>query len=334
VSERADLVLMSDRAEAVRSVTPLSDRARRARTALGVIALGLGLLALAHVVRAVGLSVLVRVVMGAGPLALGLALFELSMIALEALAARSLVDCTGPTTVRGAIPAYALGQVMPGWRVGGELARATLAARERGLGRATHTAIVLHGAHVACVALMLWLGALALRDEGALSALLAAGASWNLALAALFLAAPRSVRVMSLLAQRLDIAAPIDGPPAWPVRARAAALIALSRVVHVAQAALALWLVTRPADARGALAVESLQLLASTAGDAVPGQAGVLEATFHAFAPLVSPADASLAVGVALLLRAARLGLLAPLAVAYWAAGHRSTGQALVARAR
>jgi len=301
------------------------DRWHRARSVLGVLALGIGLATLTHVVSTVGFTALLEVVLGAGSLALGLALLELAMIGLEALAARTLVQSSGPTAARGAIAAYALAQLMPGGRVVGELARATHIGAERGPGRATHAAVVVHGAHVTCVACVLAMGALLLDENGALSALLAAAAGWNFVLAVIFVAAPRSVRLMSLLARRLGVSVPTDEPPTWSRWARASALVAAARVVHIAQAAFAVWLVTRGRDAPGALAAESLQLLAGAAGDAVPGQAGVLEATFHSFASVVSPADVSLAVGVALLLRASRLGLLAPLAVGYWAAGLASS---------
>jgi hypothetical protein len=334
----ARVAVVSARADIGPRVSRLGARSPAVRAVLGALGLAVGVGALVHVVRTVGLSSLVEVVLGAGSPALGLALFELASVGLEALSARTLAESTGPTCVRGAIVAYAAAQVLPGGRVVGELARATHIATERGAGRATHAAVVVHGAHVACVSGVLALGAVVLGEHGALSALLVAAAGWNVGLAVVFVTAPRSAPLMSLLARRLGVSVPTDEPPNWSRLACASALVVASRVVHVAQAAFAVWLVTRRGDAPGALAAETLQLLAGAVGDAVPGQAGVIETAFHSFGSVVSPADASRAVGVALLLRASRLGLLVPLALGYGAAGLVSgrplTSPDLVAGAR
>ena len=177
----ARVVVMSARADLVPRVSQRADRWRRVRAGLGVLVLALALGAVVHVIRAVGLWTLVEVVLGAGPLALCLVLFELAMMVLEALAARALVATTGPTAARGAIVAYAHAQLMPGGRVLGEQAPATQVAQESGAGRATHAAVVVQGTYVACVACALALGALVLPDHDVLRALLAAGVALRLA---------------------------------------------------------------------------------------------------------------------------------------------------------
>lgn len=285
------------------------------------LATAVGALAFAYVVRSVGAGALLAIVRGVGASVMALVVLEAIVLALETCAAQRMSESPFRPTVRGAALAYAAAQLLPAGRVAGEFARVSQLRAEVGLGRAAHASLFLHATHVAASTTPLLALVLAGRASRPLLAVAIGVVAWNAALALALSSAPRSIHVLSAVGRRVGLPdlelAQIRG------RGRAVALLLLARAVHAAQALVAVALVTGTVDANRGLVAESLQILAASAADAVPAQAGVLETSFEQLASQVAPNAAS-AVGVVLVLRAARLALLGPVGLAAcWSSGAR-----------
>ncbi len=307
--------------------SPVTPSKRSLRLIGHGLAVAIGLAALVHVVSSVGAMRLLDLLANVGALALVLAALEVLVLALETTAARSLSGATAASSVRGAIVAFAATQVMPGGRIAGEIARIAHTRGEVGTMRAAHASMILQGTHVGAVVVALAAVALAIESDSAtLAATLAGVATWNVGITAFFVLAPRSARSLAAVGARLGLDPKTLSPVthiALDTHVRAAALVLLARGVHVMQAIAAVALVTHRLDARGGLVAEGLQLLSGAVGDAVPGQAGVLEGAFQTFGALVVSDDVAAAVAVAVLLRAVRLALLGPMWLGYLASRSR-----------
>lgn len=277
--------------------------------------------AFVYVVSSVGVSRLFDTVARAGWGFLAIVALEAVALAFDTFAAKTLSRTSWPTAIRGATAAHVACQLLPGGRVSGELARVHQARHDVGIGRAAHASLFLQATHVASTVAALALALAVLEEPPAFLALASGVLAWNAGLACVLFAAPRSASALATIARRLGadvlVLHRVEG------RARASILGVLARSAHVAQAALAVSLLIGRFDLEGGAAAETLQILAGSAGDAVPGQIGVLEATFDAFAATIDASDLHAAVGVALLLRTARLVLLAPLGLAWWMARKR-----------
>jgi hypothetical protein len=311
----------------------------------GLLAI-VGTLALGLLIREVGVGQLLAALAAGASVVPLLVLLEIAGMALDALAIRALHGARGReievrTWVRSTLVATFAAQTLPGGRVLGEVLRASLIAPRLAEGastpavRAASVALVGHGLHVLVASGMA--SACAVMLDGPLRWALAAVAAWTLALGTTLTCAPRSLPALRWIARRLQLTQladvssvePIDGLP------RALGFSVLARLVHLTSAGVAVHAVlTASSPPMGALVSESLQLLAANVGDAVPGQAGVIEGTFRVFSdalyPSASPTSAaSAAVAVALLLRATRIGVAATAGVAYWLAPARSLRTAL-----
>jgi hypothetical protein len=270
-----------------------------------------------HVVSVAGPRAVADAALAAIPILPVLALLETAAAALEARAAWLLGGGGRRSVLRGAIAAYASAQLLPGGRALGEALRAAHVAADVGAPRAAMTGLLAQGLSVALVPFVAALGLVVLPFEPVLAALLASALVWNAGLAAvLLLVAPRSPRLVRWLAPHAAASADVAAPRPESI-ARATAALVLARALRFAQAALVA-LTLASGGARAAVGVEILQLLAATAGDAVPGQAGVLEATFAAFSGVISERTAAV-LAIPLVLRAARLALLLPAAAIYGA---------------
>jgi hypothetical protein len=278
---------------------------------------------------------------GAAPIVGALVVFEGLALLADTTAARTLQGGTRVSSLRTGVIAYLVAQLAPGAHGSGEVARALQVAPELGPARAARTALALHGAHLAGVAVtaLIALTLLEVEGGGALVLALVGVASWSAALALLVLVglvlSPRAFAWLSNRAglprgDEADLSRTTADRTAPDARAHAVAFgwVLAARLVHVAQAWLALVLVTGTPSVPRAAAVEALQLVAGAAGDAVPAQVGVIEATFESFAQHVSD-DVTLAVGLALCLRLARVLTVMGLALALAAHG-RTTVRASV----
>lgn len=219
--------------------------------------------------------------------------------------------------LRGGLLAYLAGAFSPAGRVVGEAARASALAPSIGGARAVAGAARAHGVFLVANAAVSVLCFAAVARASGSRAPLALLVGWNAvlngALGALLVSAARlrlaqvAGRVSSRLAARL--AALEASARALPRAIGAAiALALLGRALHVLQAGVVLHALGGAFCA--AWLGEAIQIAAANLGDAVPAQAGVLEAAARTFAPdlglVASTADA-----LALLLRAPRLALAA-----------------------
>jgi hypothetical protein len=298
--------------------------------------------ALRVLVALAGLAIVALVVRDAGPAhvlhtldrakhAVVLALLaELAWIAADAWTSRILLGSSATAMprrvwIRSAFSAYAAAAFVPSGRFAGEVARALELAPHVGVARATFAGLALHGAHLVAAALVSMLAcvALALSIDTPLVPILAVSGGWTCALGALFLTGSRVRALRGLLRKPLaalaaghDVESDAQERPVVPVRAIGAQLVA--RLAQLVQAAVLLLAVDGAID--DALTAQGIQLVAGNVGDAMPGQAGVLEEGFRRFAGELELTTAS-AVSLALLLRAPRLMLAGGMAL--WLASSR-----------
>lgn len=275
-----------------------------------------GLIAFVYVVASVGAGRLLDVAARAGAGILVLVALELAIVGLDAHAAQILAASSARSTLRGAIASYATALLVPGGRVAGEIARVEQVREEAGLGRAVHASLVIQAAHVASTVVALVVALLWVPLPASLVAIASGVAAWNAGLTIVLFATPRSSRAITKLAARVGVEglrlASVEG------RVRAITAVLSGRGVHWLQAAVAMALVTGRLDAGAGAIAECLQILAGAAGDAIPGQVGVLEAGFDTYGGLFDAHDLGAGVAIALLLRASRLALLGPLGLAWW----------------
>lgn len=284
-----------------------SVRGPRGALAIGA-ALG-GVLAAAWVLERVGLSAAWEAARRATSVLPALAVLELAAWGCEALAGARLSGASRRPAILGAAAAYAAAQVLPGGRALGELLR--FAHAERPVGETAPAGLAMQGLGVALVPPVLALGLFVLPSSEALTALLLAAIAWNVGLAAALLGAALGAPSLARLVSR----APTLGPPPEARSLGAAALyVVLARSLGLVQAMVLVVALGGGLD--GGLGAACLQLLAASGGDAVPGQAGVLEATFGALGDVVLD-DPRAAIAVPLVLRAVRLALLVPIGLVY-----------------
>lgn len=289
----------------------------RLRIALALALFAAGSATALYVASSVGLAALATAVERAGPVLVPLALLEIAAWLCETRAAWHVHGGSLRSTLAGASAAYGAAQLAPGGRALGEALRAAHA--EVDPRRAASAALALQGSNVALVPLVLALGVAALGAGGRFGALASAAIGWNVLLAAALLGLPRWPRLHG----RFGAAA---APPGLLVLARATGWLSIARALQLLQA-LVLVQALVGAGPRSALGALCLQLLSASAGDAVPGQAGVLEATFAGLGAVITD-DPATSVAVALTLRAVRLGLLVLAALLHLlTSGRRSSHQ-------
>lgn len=300
----------------------------------GVLLLG-GAIAVVLLTREAGLSVVLATLLRSGRWLPLLALLELGGVLADALAARSLHGEKGAHVrsgvwLRAGLVAYAAAQALPGGRALGEVLRAATLAEPLGAKRSAVGAFVLQGAHVLSCALAALLAACLLDSQPILRGLALGISAWTLVLGLVLVSAPRFERVLSWLARRAGMGSLFDDGPGTSLGAslvmRSLAWACVARAVHVAQAGAVVACVLGEARLEHAFAAEAIQLVAASLGDAVPGQAGVLEGAFRSFSSAIAsgPAMASEALAMALLLRVTRLALAGGCALLYALGPRRS----------
>lgn len=282
---------------------------RGPRGALAVVAALVGVLAAGWVIDRVGLSAVWEAARRAGSVLPVLALLELAAWGCEALAGARLSGASRRPAILGAAAAYAAAQVLPGGRALGELLRFAHAARP--VSETAPAGLAMQGLGVALVPPVLALGLSLLPSSETLTTLLVAAITWNVALAGVFLGAAHGA---PHLLRGVSRAPTLGAPPSARSLGAAALWLVLARALGVLQAtALVVALGGGP---EGGLGAACVQLLSASGGDAVPGQAGVLEASFAALGDVVL-SDPGAAIAVPLVLRAVRLALLVPIGALY-----------------
>ncbi len=290
---------------------------------LGVV----GLFAIGALVKSAGAVEIGATLLDAWPWLFGIVLLEAGAAAVEASAVCTLLGdraAAVPTHgwVRSSGLAVACALLLPGGRVLGEVVRATALGRWVDGAEAAALVLRVHGTYLLTISLasLLCLAAACAAPEPSslLVGLLLYGTCFNLGLGTLFLAGPRRARVGRFLARRVGLLA--DFGPRFDdafrkssfLDPRAYLRLVGARALHAASSATALVAILGVAGASPAriLVSEGIQLVASHAGDTVPGQVGVLEGAYRLFAGMLGLGEAlGLALSIALLFRIARVVL-------------------------
>lgn len=304
----------------------------RGRKIARLVALVIGLALAVHFLRSAGISATLEVMRDAGPWVPVLVLLQAAIVVLEAIGLRSLLVGTARVRddpmpswrawVRGTLVGFTWSVVLPAGRAAGEAIRATVLAEEIGAARAAgaaarQQACSLVGTATACLvcAVVAFFGV----GSRTLGLLLLANALVVAFLAsAVFLVVTRvgsSGRLHRWLSKIVD--SPHDSiAPSRAATVRAALYCTAGRLVQALQCAVAITAIGLHSTVVAAFVTQGVQVLGASAGDLVPGQIGVVEGMYTAFARALGVADApARALSLSLLLRAANLGLAAIAAV-------------------
>ncbi len=284
------------------------------RPALGMAALGLGVLALYFVIKQAGTAQTLSLLWRALPL-LPLALaIEGGRIMAEVMAARHLFAMQRsavPTRAifRAQLVGYAVGNVLPVGRMAAEATKASVLARHAGMANTTAVAAVTQALHLIASALILVPCVVAARSASASFGLTAAivgqgvvlgAAGGSILLAAYF--APCEGRLLrrfpklmnALVAFRRAIRSLPRFPFAalgWLVAARLSQVVLLGVLTRAVGAGFTI---------AGPFVAQAVLLMGASVADVVPGQIGAFEATFALFCGAIGMSKAN-AVAVALL---------------------------------
>jgi hypothetical protein len=198
------------------------------------------------------------------------------------------------------------------------VARASGLASRVGAGRAGVVAALSHGAFLIAIALSSVIAWLAVSagdtDDPVFLGLLAWNALFTAVLGGVLLSSSRWARGAAWAARRMglfrersaDVERAFAEAPRVPLLAFAA--YGTGRVVHLGQSFALLAAVGAEPTTLRALVSEAVKLVSGNVGDMVPGQAGVLEGAYRAFAPSLGLGDlVAVAVALAIVLRVARL---------------------------
>lgn len=278
------------------------------------VALGvLGAVTIAILVSDAGPAEVLEALRRALPYLPSIALAEMASALADVIALRSLhgPGIPAPVWARSAATAYAAGALLPAGRVAGELARAAQIAPHAGGPRALAAASVLHATFLAAsviASLSCWAAVERISPGSALGTLIAGNAVFHAVLAGMLFLGPRAGARLS--------GGPIDLGAPWA----ALAAMVIARVVQLLQCAALVLAAGGGIDLDGALVAEAIQLVAASLGDAIPGQAGVIEGAYRTFAPeLGLVGSLAGALTIALSLRATRLALAALASILVWA---------------
>ncbi len=284
-----------------------------------------GVAAIAWLVRSAGMGGVARAVAGAGPWLPWIALGEFAAIASDVVALRLIlgergVAVPGGVWLRSAMSAYAAMVFLPSGRGVGEIARAAMLGPHVGVARAVAAGTSLQGLFLwanAIVCIPCWLAVASVAGpSSALAGLLAANALIAAVVSVALLRGLRHATIGAWLGRRVSRLA-AHGPqfdaalrelPAPPVGAYVAA--ALGRLGQVVQAGALLAAVGVPVGVVPSLVCEAIHLVASGAGDLIPGQLGVSEASYRLFAAHLGLTHAAAAaVAIALVHRTCKVVL-------------------------
>jgi hypothetical protein len=268
----------------------------------------------------VGLALVAYLVRGAGPARVGQVLWragswlpvilalELVQLASDPLVLRLLLRDAGSsvpaaTWVRSSAVAYALMILVPAGRAAGEVARGALLAKHVGTPSAATAGTQLQAAYlfangllsvVAWAIVASWKG-----PRFSLAVLLAVNAALMGIVATGLLAILWDGRVSRWVnGIRRRLGRTVETTPAVDPASRrrlpwaAAGICSVSRTAQVLQYGVILSAVGGMMTLRGAFVVHGVHLVGATLGDVVPGQLGVVDAAYRAFAGAIGFAGA------------------------------------------
>ena len=285
-----------------------------------------GLALVVYLVRSAGPARVGRVLLEAGswlPLILGLEAVQAAtdVIALRLVLGHAARRIPRSTWLRSSVVAYAMMILLPAGRAAGEVARGALFARHVGASSAATAGAQLQAAYLSANGLLSivewWTVSSLATGAVSLSVLLGINAAIMVVAAAGLLAILADARVGRWLERvRRRFTRASESTPALDPLARrrvpwgAAGVCAAGRSLQVVQYAVILHAVGGTATVRSALVVHGVHLVGATLGDAVPGQLGVVDATYRAFASVLGFADApERALSIAFVAHASQLAL-------------------------
>jgi hypothetical protein len=282
-----------------------------------------GLVVIVYLVRAAGPARVAGVLRQAGPWMPAIAALELVQMGSDVLALRAILgDMAGripaATWARSSAASYAMMVLLPAGRAAGEVTRGALFARHIGVPSAATCGTQLQAAYSSAIGLFSFIdfcvvGAAA-GWRSPLALLLGLNVAIMLGAAAGFVAILWDARVgrwVDRLRQRFGRAsqAPL-APLVRRVPWGAAGVCALGRCAQAVQYGVILSAVGGAVTLRGALVVHGVHLVGATLGDAVPGQLGVVDGTYRAFASVIGFASApERALSIAFVAHATQLAL-------------------------
>lgn len=266
----------------------------------------IGLAIVVVLVRAAGPRRVAQVLLQAGPWMPSIAALELVQILSDVVALRLILGdaarrIPAGTWIRSSAVSYAMMVLLPAGRAAGEVARGALFAHHIGVPSATACGTQLQASYVSAIGLLslaefitvasqpgprsslgFLLGVNALLTIGAASALVAV--LWDARVGRWLVGLRRRVSGSSEVASFAPLARRIP----WT----AACACSAGRTAQLAQYAVILSAVGGVATLRSALVVHGVHLVGATLGDAVPGQLGVVDGTYRAFAAVIGFASA------------------------------------------
>jgi len=297
------------------------DRARLQKIARPVLLVA-GVILAVHFVRSAGVAETLGVVRSAGPWIPALVLLQVGIVVCEAFGLRALLVGTARVKddpmpsrglwVRATLVGFAWAVVLPAGRAAGEAIRASMFAEEIGAARAAGAAArqqgcSLVGSAAACLVCAAF--ALLAASSRTLGLLLLGNAAVVAFLASAVFVVVRRVGSSGRIHKWLSkiVANPHDSiAPSGAATVRAALACTAGRLFQVLQCALAIAAIGLPPTVAAAFTAEGVQILGASAGDLVPGQLGVVEGMYSAFAKVLGVADApARALSLALVMRAA-----------------------------
>lgn len=277
---------------------------------LAALVVGVGFVA--WLVARAGPGELWRAIAVAGPFFPAIVACELAIAFGDFFAIRALVGKPLPlaTWLGSTAAAFASSLLLPAGRAAGEALRAAVLAPHVGLARAAAACSRMQACALAANALVSLTGALFV-SAPALRIALVVNALVVGTIATVILLVVRSARFAAFVEKRLPALVashrgdPIEAPTA-AATARATVPFYLARLVQVLQYGLLVRAVVGHATLRAAFTAHAIHVVGASVGDFVPGQLGVTEGSFHAFAASIG-VDEVRALSLALVSRASQI---------------------------
>jgi hypothetical protein len=306
------------------AATASNDDSRAALVRWGKRALlALGIFAIAWVVASTGPRRVLDALLDAAPWMPFIVLLDAFYFVGESLAHRTLMGeqalaIPRAVFVRTVLSSYALSVLAPLGRAGVEVSRVAAYGRWVGSGRAAAASALVHAVSAFANALLCLAAAaasahaLGVRHPLTLTLLALTAGLVTLAATTAFVMRRSKVgqwigaRVPRLAEAGRDLDQALRDSPAS--LARAATWCSASRASQVVQAALLILAVGGVVTPTTALVSQGIHIVGSTFGEAIPGQTGVVEASYRIFADgLGFGADPARAVAIALLCRLSQI---------------------------
>jgi len=260
-----------------------------------------------YLVHAAGPSRVAQVLLHAGPWMPAIAALEFVQMFSDVVALRLILGgvarrIPSSTWVRSSAVSYAMMVLVPAGRAAGEVARGALFAPHIGVPLAATCGTQLQASYVFAIGMfsLVEMSAVAALPgpRSPLVVLLGLNAALMLAASAGLLAIlwdARAGRWLERLRRRFAgnaEAVPLDPEARHRIPVAAACACCVGRTAQLAQYAVILSAVGGAVTLQRALVAHGLHLIGATLGDAVPGQLGVVDGTYRAFAAAVGFASA------------------------------------------